>query len=159
MIGVVAPRPTPVRFDASYGIRAVPGEQLPWETVDAWLASSRNYWLCTSRPDGRPHAKPVWGIWLEDRLLWGTSPQSVTARNLAANPALIAHVESGDETAILEGEFGFERDPDLLARFVAAYADKYDHKLELDEAFGLRPRTCLAWTEVDYPGTATRWVF
>jgi hypothetical protein len=159
MIEVVAPRPTSVRFEPGYGIKAVPGEKLPWETVDRWLTQSRNYWLSTTRPDGRPHAKPVWGIWLSDRLLWGTDPNSVTGRNLAANPALVAHVESGDETAILEGEFAFEDDPELIARFTAAYKDKYDIELDQEKAFGLRPRTCLAWTEADYPETATRWVF
>jgi hypothetical protein len=153
------PTPEPVDFEAGYGIRAVPGEKLPWETVDGWLTASRNYWLCTTRPDGRPHAKPVWGIWLDERLLWGTSPTSVTGRNLAANPALVAHVESGDECAILQGEFAFERDPDLIRRFTVAYKEKYDHQLDLEEAYGLRPRTCLAWREVDYPETATRWVF
>jgi Pyridoxamine 5'-phosphate oxidase len=153
------PTPTPVRIAATYGIKAVPGELLPWDVVEGWLAASRNYWICTTRPDGRPHAKPVWGIWLGDRVLWGTSPESVTGRNLAASPAVVVHVESGDETAILEGEFAFERDPEVIARFIAAYAEKYHHELDLDEAYGLRPRSCLAWTEADYPNTATRWVF
>jgi hypothetical protein len=153
------PTPTPVRINESYGIKAVPGEKLPWERVQEWLVASRNYWICTTRLDGRPHAKPVWGVWLEDRVLWGTSPQSVTGRNLAANPEVVVHVESGDETAILEGTFAFEHDPDVIARFIAAYDAKYDHKLDLDSAYGLRPRSCLSWTEADYPNTATRWVF
>ncbi len=142
-----------------YGIKAVPGERLPWEVVERWLTESRNYWICTTRPDGRPHAKPVWGIWLDDRVLWGTSPESVSARNLAAAPAVVVHLESGDEAAILEGTFAFERDADVIARFTEAYDAKYDYKLELDTAFGLRPRSCLSWTEADYPMTATRWVF
>jgi len=153
------PTPTPVRIDPSYGIKAVPGEKLPWDQVEAWLVASRNYWICTTRPDGRPHAKPVWGAWIDDRALWSTGDGSVTGRNLAANRAVVVHVESGDETAILEGTFAFERDADLIARFVEVYADKYDIRLELEEIYGLRPDTCLAWTEADYPNTATRWVF
>jgi Pyridoxamine 5'-phosphate oxidase len=144
---------------ATYGIKAVPGERLPWEEVERWLTESRNYWICTTRPDGRPHAKPVWGVWLDDRVLWGTSPESLSARNLAANPEVTVHLESGDEVAILDGTFAFERDPDVIARFIAAYDAKYDHQLELETAFGLRPRSCLSWTEADYPMTATRWVF
>jgi hypothetical protein len=153
------PTPTAVNFPADYGIRAVPGEKLPWERVEGWLVASRNYWICTTRPDGRPHAKPVWGVWLDEAVMWGTSPESVSARNLAANPAVCVHLESGDEAAILEGEFALEEDPGLIGRFIAAYKDKYDHQLDVPAAFALRPRTCLSWLEADYPTTATRWVF
>jgi hypothetical protein len=153
------PTPTPVRIQASYGIKAVPGAKLPWERVESWLVGSRNYWICTTRPDGRPHAKPVWGVWMDDAVLWGTDPKGVTGRNLAANPAVVVHLESGDETAILEGTFAWERDPDLLGRFLDAYEDKYDLRPDMDSAYGLRPRTCLSWLETDYPDTATRWVF
>jgi hypothetical protein len=153
------PTPTPVRLPASYGIRAVPGEKLPWDRVEGWLVASRNYWICTARSDGRPHAKPVWGVWLGDAVLWGTSPESLTGRNLAANPAVTVHTESGDECAILEGTFAFERDPELLGRFLDAYERKYDLRPDMDVAYGLRPRTCLSWLEADYPETATRWVF
>jgi len=153
------PTPTPVAFPADYGINAVPGEKLPWERVEGWLVASRNYWICTTRPDGRPHAKPVWGVWLDEAVLWSTDDSSVSGRNLAANPAVVVHLESGDETAILEGEVAFESAPDVIARFVDAYDAKYDLRPELDRAYALRPRTCLSWTEADYPATATRWVF
>jgi hypothetical protein len=89
------PTPTPVRFAPGYGIVAVPGEKLPWETVERWLVRSRNYWICTTRPDGGPHAKPVWGVWLDGAVLWSTDDRSVTGRNLAANPAVCVHLESG----------------------------------------------------------------
>ena len=82
-------RPLPSRpeMPASYGIGrggSAPGERLPWEHVAGWLESARNYWVCTTRPDGRPHAKPVWGLWLEGRVMFSTDPNSVTARNIAA---------------------------------------------------------------------------
>jgi hypothetical protein len=154
------PTPTAVNFPGAYGITAVPGQRLPWERVEGWLVASRNYWICTTRPDGRPHAKPVWGVWVDDRVLWSTHERSVTARNLATNPAVCVHVESGDEAAICEGEFAFEEDPGVRARFVDAYEEKYHHRLDGDEtAYALRPRTCLSWLEADFPATATRWVF
>ena len=71
--------------------------------MSEWLTAARNYWVCTIRPDGRPHAKPVWGVWLEDELLFSAHPETITARNLKANPALVAHLESGDQVAIVEG--------------------------------------------------------
>src|SRR3954454_16201591 len=142
-----------------YGIATGDDGQLPWSWVERECTRARNYWICTTRPDGRPHAKPVWGGWLDEAVLWSTGDSSVSGRTLAANPAVVVHLESGDETAILEGEVAFESAPDVIARFVDAYDAKYDLRPELDRAYALRPRTCLSWTEADYPATATRWVF
>jgi hypothetical protein len=50
-----------------YGIQAI-GDGLsliPWEGVDKMLSKARNYWISTTRPDGRPQAVPVWGVWRE----------------------------------------------------------------------------------------------
>src|SRR6266508_3188461 len=30
-------------------------DPLTWDVVQRWLASSKYYWVVTSRPDGRPH--------------------------------------------------------------------------------------------------------
>jgi hypothetical protein len=34
---------------------------LPWSVAVERLTEARNYWIATTRPDGRPHAMPVWG--------------------------------------------------------------------------------------------------
>lgn len=46
----------------------------------------------------------MWGVWLDGVLYFGTGAGSVKARNLAANPALVVHLESGDKAVIMEGE-------------------------------------------------------
>ena len=66
-----------------YGIGhhgSAPSEHLPWARVERWLQASRNYWICTTRRDGRPHAKPVWGVWLQGMVSFSTDPSSVTGR-------------------------------------------------------------------------------
>jgi pyridoxamine 5'-phosphate oxidase-like protein len=149
---------------ASYGIGrggSAPGELLPWARVVEWLERSRNYWVCTTRPDGRPHAKPVWGLWLDGALLFSTDPNSVTGRNLAAGSPLVAHLESGDEVAILEGDVEHPSEPDLLARFADAYDEKYGIRVDVSHSstpiIALRPTAILSWEESNYPETATRW--
>ncbi len=100
------PIPSRPSLPPGYGIEkatGAPGERLPWSQVAEWLATARNYWVCTTRPDGRPHAKPVWGIWLESQFIFSTHPETVTARNLRVNPALVVHLESGDHVTIVEG--------------------------------------------------------
>ena len=149
---------------AGYGIgrgKSAPGELLPWARVVEWLERSRNYWVCTTRPDGRPHAKPVWGLWMDGALLFSTDPTSVTGRNLAAGSPLIAHLESGDEVAILEGEIDHPNDPYLLKRFADSYDEKYGIRVDVSDSstpiIALRPSIVLSWEESNYPETATRW--
>lgn len=138
--------------------KAPPGEQLPWSVVDGWIAESRNYWVCTVRADGRPHAIPVWGVWDGEALVFGTNPESVKGRNIARDPRVVVHLESGDEVAILEGAIEpFSGDG---ARWSAAYEAKYAIAQEVGAGWHmLRPSVVLSWREADYPSTATRWRF
>ena len=136
---------------------------IPWSWVSERMAASRNYWICTTRPDGRPHVAPVWGVWLDEALYFGSDRQSRKAKNIAANPTVVIHLESGDEVVIIEGDAKLENTPDVLARLYEAYAAKY--QINLAEAgsdapiFAVRPRVALAWVESDFPNTATRWQF
>ena len=150
---------------SSYGVPTdgSGAERLPWSWAVERLAAARNYWVCTTRADGRPHTAPVWGLWLDDALWFSTARASQKGRNLAREPSLVAHLESGDETVILEGEAEDVRDPAALGRFADAYAEKYDFRPDPTDpasaVYRLRPRVAQTWRERDYPQTATRWVF
>jgi len=157
-------KPTPERPDLSnYGISTEAEGMLSWEWVDEQMAKSRNYWICTTRPDGRPHATPVWGVWIEGSLYFGCEAGSRKARNLAANPEVVVHLESGDDTVIFEGTIEKVADRALLKRISSAYAAKYppfepDLKPE-DTTFTVNVRMVFAWLESDFVKTATRWRF
>ena len=128
---------------------------LEWAWADERLRASRNYWVCTTRADGRAHAAPVWGIWHEGAVVFGTDPKSVKGRNIARDPRAVVHLESGDEVVILEGTIERVQVDDAIAD---AYEEKYGMRA-MDtggEAFTLRASFALAWTESDYPNTATR---
>jgi nitroimidazol reductase NimA-like FMN-containing flavoprotein (pyridoxamine 5'-phosphate oxidase superfamily) len=77
---------------------------LPWGWAEERLASSRNYWIATARAGGSPHAMPVWGVWIDDAVVFGTSARSRKGRNLTRDPRVVVHLESGDEVVVLEGE-------------------------------------------------------
>jgi len=146
----------------AYGISTEADGLLAWSFVSEEMERSRNYWVCTVRSDGRPHAMPVWGVWVDETLWFSTGDGSVKARNLAADPRLVVHLESGDEAVILEGTA--ERrtlDADMHRRVVATYAAKYDMKPDdlpgPDGWYALRAATAFAWEERDFPRTATRW--
>jgi PPOX class probable F420-dependent enzyme len=149
-----------------YGISDGPDGLLPWSFASQRMAAARNYWIGSTRPDGRPHAAPVWGVWLDDVLYFGTGPGSVKARNLAANPALAVHLESGDEVVILEGEARWltQVDPALWQRIADHYAAKYDgFRPDPPSPQGpfvaLRPTIAFGWLEQDFVRSATRWSF
>ena len=135
---------------------------LPWSWATERLEASRNYWIVTASPTGRPHAAPVWGVWVDDLLAWSTDPAARKARNLAANPEVVVHLESGDEAVILEGrvEHPAPSERELVKRLDRAYRKKYPGTgLEGGTIYLLRPRVALGWLETDFPATATRWRF
>src|SRR5579859_1685911 len=74
---------------------------LPWRWADARLERARRYWIATTRPGGRPHSRPVWGVWLENRFHFSTG--SLAAEILLQSPEITVHVEEGNDIVILEG--------------------------------------------------------
>jgi nitroimidazol reductase NimA-like FMN-containing flavoprotein (pyridoxamine 5'-phosphate oxidase superfamily) len=135
---------------------------LPWSHAEDRLARSRNYWICTSRADGRPHSAPVWGFWHDGALYFGTHRDSRKARNIARNRHVSVHLESGDDVVIVEG-VAEEVDQKALARQLEAVCrKKYGMPMSVmpeSVSFRVRPRVVLAWTETDFPNNATRWEF
>jgi flavin reductase (DIM6/NTAB) family NADH-FMN oxidoreductase RutF len=150
------PRASRPRFPPGYGIAQDEEGMLPWSWAAERLEASRNYWIVTAGADGRPHAAPVWGLWLDDAVLFGTSPDSRKGQNLARDPRVVIHLESGDEVVILEGEVDRAAVDDRIAD---AYEQKYELRPPGKELLRLRPRNAYAWVEKDYPKTATRFAF
>ena len=139
------------------------GELLPWSWAAERLERARNYWISTTRADGRPHAAPVWALWLDDAVWFSTGADSQKARNMARDPRIVVHLESGDETVILEGLAEPVLDDDLERRVDEVYGPKYDFTPdssgETDPWFVMRPKRAYAWTERSYPASATQFDF
>ena len=144
-----------------YGFARAAGPLLKWEWVEARLRDQRNYWLATVRPDGRPHATPVWGVWVEGALYLSGYPRALWARNLAANPAVSAHLESGDQVVIVEGMAAdVVTEAETGAKIVAAWDAKYGrlHPEPASEGiFRITPTSVRAWTDSRGFSDATRW--
>jgi PPOX class probable F420-dependent enzyme len=132
---------------------------LEWDWAEERLVAARNYWVVTTRADGRPHAAPVWGVWLQDSLFFGTNAESVKGRNIARDPRVVVHLESGDEVVILEGRVTQTAEEPVLTTLKRVYSEKYGFDVGLPGAYQLSPDFALAWTESEYPRTATRFDF
>ena len=148
-------------FGPNYGIEAAPEGMLDWAWADERLERSRNYWIGTADEDGRPRAIPVWGVWIDDSVVFGTNARSRKAINLERDARVVVHLESGDEVVILEGEVETIEVTDEIAD---AFKPKYDWRPEVGGGdstrwYRLRPVLAQAWTESEYPKTATRFDF
>jgi general stress protein 26 len=108
-----------------HGVIASSDGPLAWSHAEERLRAARNYWVVTSRPDGAPHAAPVWGVWVGGSLYFGTGRDSVKGRNLSHDPKLVVHLESGDDVVILEGEVEEVVDRASLSAIDAAYRAKH----------------------------------
>lgn len=151
----VASRP---QIPSEYGVPKTMKGTLSWSHVVEHMAASRNYWVATARPDGRPHVMPVWGVWVDSTLYFGGAQNTRWSRNLAENPQVAVHLESGDEVIILEGSVSRITDPKhpLVKTIDAAYKAKYGmpHGIPF---WTLHPHVVFAWTK--FLTDATRWIF
>lgn len=156
--GPVASRP----HMPGYGLEGAPARILPWEWAETRLAASRNYYVSTVSPAGRPHCMPVWGVWLEGRFFFSTGAQSRKARNLARSPRCVVCTEGASEAVIVEGEAEALADAALFERFAEVYETKYGFRPQQDGdlTFAVRPEVAFGFIESEeFPATATRWRF
>jgi hypothetical protein len=151
-----------------YGVPHDEDGLLPWSWAAERLERAVNYWFCTTRPDGRPHAMPAWAVWLDGALYFDGSPETRRMRNLARNPAIVVHLESGAEATIVEGvAHQVGRPSEALARqLAAAFGAKYGashayrpdpHQWDEGGLWVARPTVAFGWST--FPNDMTRWRF
>ena len=144
-----------------------PASYVDWSWVAAQLTDSKNYWLCSVRPDGRPHVIPRWAVYVDGRIYYDGSPETRHAQNIDTNPHVSVHLESGDQVVILEGISTPAGKPglDLANRLVKAYRKKYaaqgysPEPSQWDEGglYVFTPSQCIAWTS--FTQDPTKFVF
>ena len=170
LIGMPAPRRDRPDMPDGYGVPEEASGTLEWQPVANRLQDALHYWMSTTRPDGRPHVVPRWGVWLDSLFWYDGSPDTVHARNLRGNPACTLHLESGSQAVILEGTSrpadppGLELGGRIASEFRRKYGDLgYSPEADAwegDDAGGLvvlTPNKALAW--LDFPNDVTRFRF
>ena len=138
---------------------------LPWSWAVERLGASRDFWLSTVRPDGRPHVMPVWACWYDGSLWFSSSVGSRKARNLAAGWAAVA-TGSTTEPVVVEGVVTVASDPAEIEAFALATNAKYEvaypvafYDPAVNATFRLRPTVAFGLVTADFPGSPTRWTF
>lgn len=143
-----------------YGISKSTTGMLRWDWAVKTLTKSREYWICTVRSDGRPHAMIIWGLWVDGAFWFGTGSQTQKARNLANNPSCIVGTQNAAEVVILEGVAELITDAELKRKLVPESMRKYKMSGGGSEpVYRVRPRRVFGLIEKTFPKTATRWTF
>jgi PPOX class probable F420-dependent enzyme len=139
---------------------------IAWDWFDRNLRASRSIWLATARPDGRPHAMPLWFWWDGESAYFITSVRTQKHRNLEHGAAVALHLGDGDDAIILEGVAEQTTDPDELDRldrgYRAKYVDPYTgaeasiHDNPEDRIYRVTPIMIMGWM-YGVIGTRTDW--
>jgi len=133
-----------------------PASYVSWEWVASQLTESKHYWLCSVRPDGRPHVVPRWGVFIDNKLYYDGSTETRHARNILENPHITLNLESGEKAIIMEGTTRPAEKPtsQFAQTLAAAIGQKYaalgysPEPNQWDEGglYVFTPRQCIAWT-------------
>ena len=157
------PRAELLTFPSEYGVAKNP---MTWDEVRVRLEDAPNYWLATTRPDGRPHVVPLDGIWLDAAWYFGGSPETVHMRNAMAGSMGVLHTGEGLRPIIVEGAVSSatvsREDAERLASTNNVKYAHYGMTATAETYLGggtcvLRARRVLAWNS--FPDDATRFVF
>jgi hypothetical protein len=99
------------------------------EVVDAGPGRAEEggyrFWACAEGPDDRPRTTPVWGLWLDDAVVFAADTESVAEGDPRAFPASVLQLDDDGESRVVDGRATRVEDPALLARFASACEAKY----------------------------------
>ena len=125
--------------------------------------------MTTIGPSGRPHVRPVWGVWLDDTVQFSTGARHAT--NIARDPRVTVNLESGDDCVIVEGTADAVDRRDSAPRASSTRTKpKYDWPMTLDfvdVVYVVRPQHRARLDRARhrtrnrrlFQATATRWRF
>src|SRR5579862_1470305 len=98
---------------------------MTWAEVAGRLAAARTYWLGSTTTSGAPHAAPVWGVVVGQTLYLYSERSTVKARNIAADPRVLIHLESAEDVLAVRGTAEDVGTPAQVPEVVTALAGKY----------------------------------
>lgn len=165
---MTTPRVTAARFPADYGQTPETLADLQaWDDVAERIAAAKNYFVATTTDDGAPYIRPVDGVFVDDALCFGGSPETRWVGHLQQRPAVSASLPDDDHAVILEGRVELVTDPDLplSKQLMEANRAKYPQYFGDDAESGFLPFWCLrpsrvyAWSLGSFPSKATRFDF
>jgi hypothetical protein len=157
-----APRASRPIVPAGYGFPTKLKGLLDWSWARERLTSSHNYVIITVRPEGRPHAMGMHGLWFKDAYYFGTDVSSRKAKNLAQNSHCILICENLEQMVIVEGTAEVIDAAGVPPGLSKASEEKYGWPMKPHKGGGIyrvTPRVVFAFPEKQIATAVTRWKF
>jgi len=145
-----------------YRFPTSPEGLLDWSWARERLTNSHNYVVVTVRPDGRPHAMGMHGLWFEDAYYFGTDAASRKAKNLGQNPHCVLVNENLHELVIVEGTAEVVDWDSVPEEVSEASKRKYGWPMKPHKGgvlYRLRPKVVFAFPLDQIATGVTRWKF
>jgi hypothetical protein len=86
---------------------------------------SFRFWACAHGPEGRSQSTAVWGLWLDQTVVFAADTESVAVGDPHVFPASVVQLEGDGRVRVVDGSAERVDDPALLARFVSQCEAKY----------------------------------
>jgi hypothetical protein len=157
-----APRASRPVVPSGYRFPTSPEGLLDWSWARERLTNSHNYVIVTVRPDGRPHAMGMHGLWFDDAYYFGTDVDSRKAKNLTKNAHCVLVCENFHELVIVEGSaetIDWDSIPEGLSE---ASSSKYGWPMKPHKGgaiYRMSPRVVFAFPLDQIATAVTRWAF
>jgi general stress protein 26 len=111
-----------------------------WDDTRTLLETAELFWICTVRPDGRPHVTPLVATWVDGAIHFHTGAHEQKFANLRTNPhvVLLTGCNQWDHgvDVVVEGDAVHVTDRAVLDRLAAAWAPKWDGRWQLTGGVG-----------------------
>ena len=130
---------------------------MPWSGTGlrALLDAAELFWICTVRPDGRPHVTPLVAVWVEGAIHFQTGANEQKFANLRTNRhvILLTGCNQWDRgvDVVVEGDVVKVTDLAVLGRLATAGAGKWDGRCgEISsEVFSVVPTAVYSYAKGD----------
>ena len=110
-----------------------------WADIERLLIDAQLYWIITVRADGRPHAVPLVGVWLDGAFAFCTGPEEQKQRNLDTNQRVAVTTGStgangwdSGKDLVVEGTAVRVTDRQSLETLAEAWFSKYGEDWTFD---------------------------
>jgi general stress protein 26 len=125
-----------------------------WDKTRILLEAAELFWVCTVRPDGRPHVTPLVAVWVDEAVYFHTGTNEQKFANLSNNPrvVLLTGCNQWDRgvDVVVEGDAARVTDPAVLEGLATAWVRKWDGRWDtLSAVFSVVPSTIYAYAKGD----------
>jgi nitroimidazol reductase NimA-like FMN-containing flavoprotein (pyridoxamine 5'-phosphate oxidase superfamily) len=106
-----------------------------WDETRKLMEAAELFWICTVRPDSRPHVTPLVAAWVDGAIHFHTGAREQKFANLRDNPHVVLLTGRNQWNhgvdVVVEGDAVQVTDPTVLARLAPAWAHKWDGRWQL----------------------------